>query len=773
MRRSRGRPKTTDTSVSIPVSSLSPGAQAADAFSGWSSPATSVFSRTDYGTTAKYIYSADATKMMATTKGLSRDQEVTFFTAGYSSVYLRWTPGGKAIHFAVNPDYPGYSLAILNDVAEGAFKNSGGLQGVDFTSVARLFTLPDIEDVPGWSNTSTAGHTWTVGVEGFDIYLKYNGVEFYRVAQFFLLTPGKIALHSNVAPDTYGFRDVTATHKISKVLHSNLSHPPLIDVRDLGFKSDVETTGNMTAGEYVVSVASAAGFSVGRRVCIATGGEVGGGVPGERGVGGQWPTLLYANTTARDADTGQVTNKVCGVLADGSTYQWNGSAWVPYSPALFRYLNKILPRALSAKITAIAGNVLTLDTAAIVSVTGAKVYLDNADLVTAYFTDTSVSGLVHQPGATVYVTEGRWVATGSRFTFGDVTEVTMKGDGPDASVFISPTGSREPSVLFTVTTDCVVEDLGIEGNTREDKGYMFLFDPANDTNIGSTTFFKSLVCTGNVHRNIRGKNYSNAVSELAYCTDCLQTGIEVEHETAHKNYFQWAVNISDSTDCITDGVAFDSPYLIKGLESFRSTGSILRNVTGRNAVFSSNSNGSPTFQNCKIIYEPGCGDAPWNVGQPFGSMMPAATEPLLNLNSNIDNTSGSGTGTGILVENCDFDVQGVVWTGTGVAVISISGTVDDVVIRGKYKDKPVSAPSGRIQLPSVPGERVWAVRNDDDTKTITVEGMRLETGTDWTVVGNFGGTLATGTTVRNCVVDTLGTGGTQTGNISNAAYEAL
>ena len=122
------------------------------------------------------------------------------------------------------------------------------------------------------------------------------------------------------------------------------------------------------------------GFRVGDRIIVEVGGERGGGLRGSVGVGGTYPNLSYANPAAMNADTGQV-NRTYGWLRDnGEVFtSWNG-AW---SQDGRYYLQKVVPKALLAKIIAISrnGRSLTLDANAQVAALDANVYLDNS----AYF----------------------------------------------------------------------------------------------------------------------------------------------------------------------------------------------------------------------------------------------------------------------------------------------------------------------------------------------------------------------------------------------------
>lgn len=767
MRRGRSKPRTTATTVTIPVSSFSTGAQAANAFPGWISPGTTVFQNSSWGASnTKYLSTLDMRYFLAKTTGISRDQEVS--TWGQRSVvYLRLTETGKAIVFIVSPQNSALEVYVAN-VTEGA--NLGGI-GPAASQISSGFITPivSISSVPGYSATSNAGHYWTFGCEGFDIYAKYNGVEFWRTKQFWHLEPGRMAIATQ---ENYGFRDVTATHKISVPTYSDI-RAKVFDIRDFGMKS-VKTTGTIVASSTTLVVYDTTDFSVGDKVCIATGGEPGGGVPGEQGVGGSWPALKYLTVSAMNSDTTQVTDKVCGVLSTGDTYQWNGTAWVAYYYNFAKYLRKILPKAHVATITAIAGDSITIDTPSVAAATDANVYFDNASLLLNSLTHLH-SGLSQQGGCTISFPAGdTWVFANTHLAFSNIPGISFVGAGIDVTTILSPTGAAETGITAHACPPAYTSNFTFRGNNRADKGFYFRFDPTTDVFANPTTFVRISNSNGSLTENIKGINYSNAVSEFAFCQDSVQRNIEVIHETGQLQYFQWAVNISDSANCISENIHFDCPWLFKGLESFRSSGSILRNVTGRNVIFSSNSNTNLTIENCQIEYEAGCADSPFNAGQPLGVIYPDPREPLININSNIDNTSGSTTGSGVVISNCDFDVQGRVWTGYGLVVIGIDSTVEAVTVVGKYPDKPVSAPSGLIRLPALgPSDTCLAIRAQTADTDLLVDGVRVITAGTNSPIGALGGNPQANTTIQNCVLDNQNAGGTQTNNMSNAAYEAL
>jgi hypothetical protein len=102
-----------------------------------------------------------------------------------------------------------------------------------------------------------------------------------------------------------------------------------------------------------------------------------------------------------------------------------------------------------------------------------------------------------------------------------------------------------------------------------------------------------------------------------------------------------------------------------------------------------------------------------------------------------------------------------------VPVINLSGTTNFIDILGQYPAKPNTL--GLIDVPAGFDERVVL---DDVNKTINIDGVRVKAMT----VSPFGasnGTVGSNMTITNCVIDGQTAGGTQSGNITNAAYDAL
>ena len=532
MGQDRSRRGTQSTTVTIPVQSLSTGPQAANAFPGWESPPTTVFVSGAFGGAkgTRYMSVADSAFFVARTQDVSRDQEVTTFMER-GSVYLRLTPGGRALAFSVSTETNGYGVHVLDGLREGIANPAGvGPGGATVIGASFITPLPAIDDVPGWNPASNADKAWTFGVEGFDVYLKYDGVEFWRSRQFYHLEPGRIALGAHPDQRHYGFRDVSAVHKASIALTSDLT-AKIFDLSDFGMKSLV-TTGSMEAGATTLTVARDPGFAVGDRICIAVGGEAGGGVPGERGVGGQWPRLLYANLPTRDSDRTQVPGKICGVLSNGNTYRWDGKVWVSYDGNLRHYLGRIVPWAHVATITAISGTTFTLDEAATAATTGAAVYFDSAVLM-ANTLQHAASGFTRQTGATIRIPPGTdWCFANANIALGH-EGLHIVGAGEAATVIVCPPGTMSRVFNIVGAANGGVRDLAFRGSCRADKGYMFGFHFTTDAFRTAGEFCRVTSSDGFVAERITGTNHAQAIMTINGSTGAAMGDVMRVKESGH------------------------------------------------------------------------------------------------------------------------------------------------------------------------------------------------------------------------------------------------
>ena len=120
-------------------------------------------------------------------------------------------------------------------------------------------------------------------------------------------------------------------------------------------------------------------------------------------------------------------------------------------------LGKAVPRSLQARITAISGSTFTLDRAAVVSASGANVYLDTAPILSNMI--SAGSGLSLPPGD--YPTGGVvWIRNKARFV--------LSGQGKDQTRIYSPKGVPSAMIQAYRAPNTVIRDLTLEGNFRDE-----------------------------------------------------------------------------------------------------------------------------------------------------------------------------------------------------------------------------------------------------------------------------------------------------------------
>lgn len=347
-------------SVSIPTSSQTgpfPKSIAANNWTGFTGPAGSVFQSTNWttpSTNINYLQANDYHVFVAQTTATPRDVEVTTYVRN-GTIFLRLfngtaifcTHNGDAgtgeFKFGVVVGLPGNVVLNSNDALTGSYHTL-----YDNTNMGGT--------VPGYDQTNTAGASLTCGVSGLNIYAKFNGVTFASVLSNYDVVPGPVALWANSG---FGFRDVTVTYLSTAPLSSMPAVSRWSPV-DWGLKSG-STTGSITSGTNTLTLAASLGVSIGDSLIVAVGGESGAGARGTVGVGGNSPTLSFANATEMNADTTEVN------LTNGWTRD-NGEGFTSFSGVWTRsgfYYNEFTaPRALLANVTAVSngGLTLTLDT---------------------------------------------------------------------------------------------------------------------------------------------------------------------------------------------------------------------------------------------------------------------------------------------------------------------------------------------------------------------------------------------------------------------------
>lgn len=726
-----------------------------------------IFTQSDWGAGAndKYIMSPlnnNATPFL-TTEGSGFNQEVETFTRR-GVVYFRLA-NDRALFMNMDGESDSVSIGI-----------ESGIDTVSpDTETFETFNFLGAAQAQGYDRTDTEDVIWTMGVSGFDFYLKYNGVEIKRFKNlaFYQPSEGKIAVKSQTA---YGFRDITARFLGDADIHSDIEQK-VFDLRDFGVK-DIRTVGSMTASSVALTVTDNPGFEVGDTIIVEIGGEAGEGQRGTVGVGGVWPALSYADAATMNADSAQAANTICYLEDTKRVYQYASSTWTARSVASY-YTSKAVPLALTAKITAINGNNFTLDTAASVATTRANVYFDNHAIV------ESVIGNVYPNGASTLdwlPSEAEVVIPAGQYAFSEKVDFNetnrdgwvLRGEGVGVSEVFSPLGAPSMDIKATRLTDALIKNFTLRGNARF-HGFGFskaFLDTTPQTAYPSGSAYPYGVmlddCTDSLVRNVQVIDPWQGGVIIDSSTDCWGELIDVRMTDGLAQYIQWLLHVADSTRGGFRNCTIYSPLMTAGLETFRSTGTIFKDIRMVNCGAAVNSSGDWLFDNVQTIIAAG-------VNPSNGSW--STSNPIFNINTNIQ-PPHADLSLGGTIRNPKIFQKGVIddddYNGIGI-VINASNT--NVTVEGSYDgvetmhedifEAPDAAASGGTNRGSV---GVVSSAPSTTVKNIRVKGTSPREASGGTGNANIHLT-GSSAVVTDCIADeVVVSSGTETGTRSNATY---
>ncbi len=422
---------------------------------------------------SNYLVANSQDPYILQTKENSRDQEVdTWMRVGRT--FLRQTEGGKAVYFELQLEVPKGQLTvgILTGQTETDYYPSAHFPLYRVEDLSAL--LPDLRHTP------TDGDYFTFGVDGMDIYAKFNGKEFLRFKEYRHMQPGAVAFK---APQGYGLRSTTVRFKTDRPLFSDLANN-ILDMRDLGLQ-EMLTTGSIDALSNILRLneSSDPPFKVGDWIIAETGAEAGKGRRGTIGVGGVWPNLHYPNAAARDADTSQPVDMNAWIESDGTVWHWDGTEWRDVAHSMNEaggitedyYVAKAVPKALRAVVTQVSadGLTLTLDEAAQASASNANVYLDAA-------AKHLLNRTSDVPGWAAPITPTNLVLLlpPGNFAIGDQIMLSaidfgggsksLIGAGTNATRIFSPRGTHSASIRFNYAPGSVASGFHLAGNVHDE-----------------------------------------------------------------------------------------------------------------------------------------------------------------------------------------------------------------------------------------------------------------------------------------------------------------
>jgi hypothetical protein len=682
--------------VTIDVANLPLGTVAANSLAPicFTNPTDTVFANT-YWTPAstKYLAAPSSQQFIIRSQPTCsmRDVEVTTWTRqGY--VYVRLDSTGKAIYFLhIGETTNGYlEIGIVTGLNETAYE------------VGTYYPLYKNDNlvgtVPGYNKTDTTGASFTFGVSGFDIYARFNGVEFMRFKEYRQMNSGAVALKANTS---YGFRTITISRLTTQYLYSDYANNKL-DLRDWNVRS-IQTKGTIAAGSNSLRITAPQNFKVGDWVIVEIGAESGAGARGTIGVGGQWPSLYYANALAMNADTSKPLNTFAWVQSTGDVYQWNGSTWTTSFNRTY-YVAKAIPSSLHGRITAISGDslTLTLDNAATVAATNANVYLDNQPYVN-YLTGQQWGGgfysdltSITPTGLTVIFPAGSYAGSGV-IHLSAQDSWTIKGAGQASTTLFAPKGVYSLNFWASAYTTYTFSDFTLTGNWGVDKfglaisGWTYIpggllsnglmaanADPDNPyyltpINIPSGYVYPPGILVNSNYSTVQDvtiNDVSQGAVTARFATDTWAYRCTNNQNTVLQAYiqwqFQWAATVGGGcVDCTVNSVA-----LVQGFESFNSTNTQFIRPVSINAGFALNNAGGWLIQDAMITITAG------------ETLPPAWSKynPVVNINTNI---GSSNVGSGGTISNMSINVKGYINNDNDIPIgIVVNNNNSNITITG-------------------------------------------------------------------------------------------
>jgi len=500
---------------------------------------------------------------------------------------------------------------------------------------AAWFTVPD----DGASMVDLDGNTWSLGTQigsGYDI-LK-NGVVYGGWAARLKLDDDFITIwHEN--PSGLGWIKEDPDHLPS--FWENPTSDPETGIPPPPGGNGV-TTGSISAGSNILTVADTTAWTdalIAANLAYAiveVGHEAGGGVFGTRGVGGQWPPTVYANSSARQAALGSHSNlEHVGQLDTGDVWAKSGGVWVNRADGALdssNYtLSKIHPLALVGRVVSVvrgAGQ-LILDVSASLSTTNANVYLDGTRIIQAAVNALTTGSNPNDPGNTSSADiEGingpfDWdnitlstvnlntlfptyssVATSSIVQFNGKRYAKLTQDTTISFQVHAPKGTSGAYFEFVNCTGILVDKVRLTGSSRNAGGYTGLhqfsatanpnwgFMPAViqdafDSGRGSMSF---ALCEGCTVRNYTVSETTSPGFTL-FCSH-MHFKSSIHNRTDPPPDYLWHWQHMNGADNWIVDCTSSSDHLHGGFELFQCSGGGIVRPNSRNGTLSCNDCGS-------------------------------------------------------------------------------------------------------------------------------------------------------------------------------------
>ncbi len=382
----------------------------------------------------------------------------------------------------------------------------------------------------------------------------------------------------------------------------------IIDSDPLNGLRETRAVGSMSISSTTLTLTAASTFQAGDGIIVEIGGEAGAGALGTTGVGGK----------------------------------------IVASDAGFYYLAQDQPISLVTTVVARNGDgsVLTLADTAVVATTNADIYFDNRALLNGMMTQSNPPS--RSDNQVLFLPAGDFAISG-HLQINYVSGWSIIGAGIDVTILRNPKGCPGAGLRTFETDNITISDFTVIGNWGEEGFYL---DPNGD---GYGVGVRPTACNNALVQRIKVVDVAIQAVWLELCSTSTTRDCEMILTQPLRAYSSnWYFGMSDATDCLVEDCVINSEWLCPGFETFRSSGSVFRRISTRNAGASSNSSGDFLFDDCEIRIE--AGSQYLNSDTVFNHLNPA-----YNINSNIQPPDASMLLGGTIL-NCDLTVEGYIDT---------------------------------------------------------------------------------------------------------------
>lgn len=429
-------------------------------------------------------------------------------------------------------------------------------------------------------------------------------------------------------------------------------------------------------------------------------------------------TVYYVINAGQTATTFEVSATLGGP-AINTTTAGSGThrlSWVKTNPwaSVNYYPSKAVPMSLQARITGISGNTITLDTAATVAATNAKVYVDN-QLIFNNLLQTVRSGLSPIAWSTmeIVVPAGSYAIGGTIFG-SNHTGWTISGQSQAATTLFSPKGVRGAGMNLQAFPSLLVKNLTLTSNYGLNYFGLNFFttltpvpSSSQDTQYNSSGLINIVNSEGSVTQTALGGNwfpsgiaiqqsdnaivqdvtindvFTNAV-QCQLSTNCWAYRVTANINSAVQSYTQWQLEWANATNGGCQDCSINHVSISPGFEAFSSTGVQFIRPVMTNAVISLNNVGNWLLQ-----------DAVQTITT--NSVGPITT-PTAGTVQITANTGSDLIGPGGTVSNFNMTVQGYINASNDVPIgININSGLPNITITGgSYVAPNYAAPSTTV-----------------------------------------------------------------------------